>query len=90
MKDMSFNNLSLRDKTLLIDDVATHLLSIEFYDHRVHLYSLNNLFIEAYHNIETRQIDRISVAQTGDLDKYLAQITLQPLIRNPRPFAPGL
>lgn len=90
MKDNSFSKLSLRDKNLLIDDVAAHLLSIEFYDHRVHLYALNNFFIEAYHNIETREIERISVAEDGDLDKYLSQITIQPFKSKRLPFAPGL
>jgi uncharacterized protein YutE (UPF0331/DUF86 family) len=86
----NFDNLSLHDKTLLIEDAATHIFSIEFYDHRVHLYSLNNLFIEAYHNIDTKKVDRISVASIGDLDKFLSRIILQPFIRDKRPFAPGL
>lgn len=90
MNDKSFNKLSLHEKSLLVEDMAAHLISIEFYDHRIHLYALNDLFIEAYHNIETREIERISVAENGDLDKYLAQIILQPWKTDRLPFAPGL
>jgi hypothetical protein len=88
MKKINFNDLSLSNKVLLIDDLATEICSIEFYDHRVYLYSMHTLFIEAYHNIETQEIERISVAEYGDLDKYLSRILLHQLTRKPGSY-PG-
>jgi hypothetical protein len=80
MKRKHFNDLSLTDKTLLIDDLAVEVSSIEYYDHRVHLYALNSLFIEAYHNLNTGEVERITVAEYGDLDKYLSRIMLYKLV----------
>jgi hypothetical protein len=76
MREIHFNDLSMHDKTLLVTDFATELCSIEFYDHRIYLYSLNSLFIEAYHNIETREIERIAVAKYSDLDKFISRVRL--------------
>jgi hypothetical protein len=78
---MLFDELPLRDKALLVDDLATFLCSIEFYDHRIHLYSLNALFIEAYHHIETGEIERISTAPYNTLDKFLTRIRIEPYYR---------
>lgn len=76
MKTNNFNELTIQDKALLVDDLAIHLCSIEFYDYRIHLYALNNLLIEAYHNIESKQIERINTAEFSDLDKFLSRITI--------------
>lgn len=73
-----FNDLSMHDKAVLVTDFATELCSIEFYDHRIYLYALNSLFIEAYHNIESGEIERISVADYTDLDKFLTRIRVIP------------
>jgi hypothetical protein len=74
-----FNKLSLHQKVLLVDDMGIELCSIEHYDHRIHLFAFNELFIEAYHNIETKQLEKIAVAEYGDLDKYLSRITISTL-----------
>jgi hypothetical protein len=79
MGAMRFNDLSMHDKQVLVDDFSTELCSIEFYDHRVHLYSLDAILIEAYHNIDSGEIERITVANYGDLDKFLTRIRIQPL-----------
>ncbi|HYC84231.1 MAG TPA: hypothetical protein VEB86_03375 [Chryseosolibacter sp.] len=76
MRPIHFNDLSLRDKALLLDDFGVLLCSIEHYDHRVYLYALNNLFVEAYHNIETKAVDRVTMAEPADLDKFLARISI--------------
>ena len=78
MSAIRFNELSMHDKALLVDDFATELCSIEFYDHRIFLYDLNGNFVEAYHNIDTREIERISIANYSDLDKFLTRIRIQP------------
>jgi hypothetical protein len=75
---MRFDELTLRNKALLVDDLAIPISSIEFYDHRIFLFSLNALFIEAYHNIETGEIERISSVPYNSLDKFLTRIRLGP------------
>jgi hypothetical protein len=76
MNTVSFNDLSMHNKILLVDDLATLVCSIEYYDHRIYLYSLNDLFIESYHNIDTGEIEKICTAAYAGLDKYLSRITL--------------
>jgi hypothetical protein len=78
-KSKTFNELSTSNKELLIDDLGIHLCSIEFYDHRIHLYALNNMFIEVFHNIETREVEKILSVDYGQLDKYTMRITLGPM-----------
>lgn len=82
MRPVHFNDLSARDKALLLEDMGVLLCSIEHYDHRVYLYALNSLFIEVYQNIETRIIERIAVASDADLDKFLSQITIDRVARS--------
>jgi hypothetical protein len=72
----TFDNLSIADKLLLIEDMGTEICSIEYYDHRVHLYSFNNLFVESFQNIETKDIEKIGVCTYADLDKFLSRVTL--------------
>ncbi|MGC1242898.1 MAG: hypothetical protein WA874_15015 [Chryseosolibacter sp.] len=79
MKPARFNELTLVDKAWLVSEFGALLLSIEYYDHRIHLFSLNSHFIEMYQNLETRQIDRISVASYKDIDKYLPRIIIGSL-----------
>ena len=80
MKDLAFDALVLKDKLTLVNDFASEIMSIEFYDHRIRLYSLNSILIESYQNIETRQIEQIHSLTRGDLDKYLSQITISALL----------
>ena len=76
MKAARFNELSLVDKNWLVLEYGDYLISIEYYDYRVHLYSLNSLFIEMYQNIETRQVERITIASGNDLNKFLSRILI--------------
>jgi hypothetical protein len=80
MRQVPFNELSMKHKVVLIEDFSEELASIEFYEHRIKLFALDSLFIEAYQNIETKEIDRITLAEYGDLDKYLPWITLSSLL----------
>jgi hypothetical protein len=77
MKTVHFNELSMHDKVLLIEDLGQELCSIEHYDHRIYLYSFNSLLIEIYRNIESQKIERITVATYGDLDKFVSRITIR-------------
>ncbi|MBT1703323.1 hypothetical protein [Chryseosolibacter indicus] len=81
MGQTSFNNLSIQDKVLLIEDIGIELCSIEFYDHRIFLYAFDTLLIEIYKNIETKKVESITVASFGDLDKFTSRITLPHSLR---------
>jgi len=80
MKDTSFDQLSMQNKVTLVRDFADDLCSMEFYDHRIYLYSLNSMMIEVYENIETKEIENIITIQYSDLDKYLSRITMSSLL----------
>jgi hypothetical protein len=71
-----FNELTLVDKAWLVYEFGDFLVSIEYYDYWVHLYSLNNSLIELYQHMGTRQIDRIEAASYSALDKYLSRIII--------------
>jgi hypothetical protein len=79
--NISFNELRMQDKLTIVEDFATELCSIEYYDHRIYLYAINDLMIEAYHNIATKEIEKIVVAEYRDLDKFLPWITLSSLLK---------
>jgi hypothetical protein len=79
MRQVKFNELPLTDKALLVSEFGSFLESIEFYDYRIHLYSLNSNFIEIYYNILTRQIERIVLVDYQALDKYLSRILIPNL-----------
>jgi hypothetical protein len=80
MRQVKFNELPLTDKALLVSEFGMFLESIEYYDYRIHLYSLNANFIEIYYNILSRQIERIILIDYQGLDKYLSRI-LMPNLR---------
>lgn len=79
MKAARFNELTLVDKAWLVSGFGDLLVSIEYYDYRIFLFSLNSHFIEMFQNIDSRQIEKISVASYKDLDKYLSRILIGSL-----------
>jgi hypothetical protein len=81
MNVQAFDNLKIRDKILLIEDMGELVFSLEFYEHRIYLYSFNTMFIEAYKNLETDQFEKIHTVAIADLDKFLSQITLGNLVQ---------
>lgn len=74
-----FNDLPLALKADLINDFGRLVLSIEHYDYRVDLISLEGIFIEQYENIDNRKIEKITLASYHDLDKYLSRIVIGSL-----------
>jgi len=76
-QQVKFNELPLPDKALLMAEFGTYLESIEFYDYWIHLYALHAHLIEVYYNTQTRQIEKISMAEYKDLDKYLSRIIIR-------------
>ena len=54
---------------------------MEFYEHRIYLFSFNSMFVEAYRNLESGEIESINSITLADLDKFLSQITLGNLVR---------
>ena len=79
MKATRFNELTLVDKAWLVSEFGDLLLSIEYYDFRIFLFSLNDHFVEMYQNIDSRQIDKICIASYKDMDKYLSRILIGTL-----------
>ena len=79
MKSNSFDNLKLADRAWLVLQFGQLLTSIEHYDVRVYLFTLNNSFIEVYKNLETHQIQKISIAHYKELDKYMPGIMIGSL-----------
>jgi hypothetical protein len=69
-----FDQLAMVDKAWLLDEFGDYLMSIEYYEHRIFLYSFNNSFVELFENIDTRQVEKIETAPYGALDKYLSRI----------------
>jgi len=82
MKTSCFNDLSLTLKRKIIREFATPVVSIEYYDHRIDLFSLHTSLIECYQNISTGMIEKISEASYRDLDKYLSRIMIGNLKLN--------
>lgn len=82
MKKNCFGDLSLELKGRIIEDFATPLMSIEYYDYRIDLFNLNTTFIERYQNIDSGKIEKITEANYHDLDKYLSRIVVGSLKKN--------
>ena len=78
-KKNSFAALSLELKASIIEEFASPLISIEYYDHRIDLFSLNTLLIERHRNIDSGQIEKITEATYHELDKYLSRIVIGKL-----------
>lgn len=81
MNVQSFDSLKMAEKILLIEDMGELVFSLEFYEHRIYLFSFNAMFIEAYKNIQTDEFEKIHSVSLADLDKFLAQITLGNLVQ---------
>jgi len=81
-KQKTFDELTNREKALLLEDTGVLVCSIEFYDYRIYLYEFNNLMVEVFQNIESRKIEQITTANYGNLDKYASRITMSSLFSN--------
>lgn len=81
MNVQAFDNLKTEDKILLLEDMGELVFSMEFYEHRIYLFSFNTMFIEVYRNLESGKIESINSITLDDLDKFLSQITLGNLVR---------
>lgn len=76
MKQNKFNDLPLQEKVLIISEYAEFLMTVEVIGYRIHLYSLNSHFVEAHHNLSTREVDKILITSYADLDRFLARVTV--------------
>ncbi|HEY0654421.1 MAG TPA: hypothetical protein VGD65_14875 [Chryseosolibacter sp.] len=81
MDVQAFDNLKINEKMLLLEDMGELVFSMEFYEHRIFLYSFDSMFIEAYKNLETNEVEKIHTVSLADLDKFLSQVTLGNLVR---------
>ncbi len=77
MRNPIFNELPVNRQLHILNEFAVPVFSMEYYDHRLNLFSLGSYFIEVYEDIDTRRIEKICVATYSDLDKYLSQILIK-------------
>lgn len=82
MRSLPFNELAMPDRAWITYEFGDFLISIEYYDHRIFLFSLHSQFIELYQNIDTRQIEKIEAVPYRALDKYLNRILIGTFKRN--------
>jgi hypothetical protein len=82
MRSLSFNELAMSDRAWITYEFGDFLMSIEYYEYRIFLFSLQSQFIELYQNIDTRQIEKIEALPYCALDKYLNRILIANLKRN--------
>lgn len=75
--------MSLLHKELLIEDIGVHLVSIEHYDHRIHLYALNDLLIEMRYDVGTKELSSVESISYEDIDKYLSRILIHDILNRP-------
>jgi hypothetical protein len=83
MNSQNFDELTINNKIVLIEDMGELVCSIEFYEHRIFLFSFNSMFVEAYRNIDTDKIEKIQTVTFQELDKFLSRIMLGNLVRQP-------
>lgn len=76
MKQNKFNDLPLDEKVLIVSEYAKFLMTLEIIGYRIHLYSLNNNFVEVHHNLASREVERITIIDFSALDKYLNRINV--------------
>jgi hypothetical protein len=81
MSVQAFDSLKTKDKILLLEDMGELVFSMEHYEHRIYLFSFNSMFVEAYKNLESGEIESIHSIALDDLDKFLSRITLGNLVR---------
>ena len=76
MENEYFNCLTLTEKQDFLREHGVFMVTTDFYGSSIHLYSLNNAFIEVYHHPVLRSVMRISYANQQDLNKHLKSISL--------------
>ena len=54
-------------------------MSVDYFQYTVKLYCWDGRFIEQYFDTEQREISRITLAGTKDLEKYMKDISLADL-----------
>ncbi|HEV8512212.1 MAG TPA: hypothetical protein VGQ59_03015 [Cyclobacteriaceae bacterium] len=58
---------------------GTYLVTIEYYAHKVNLYTVDAEFYEIHYNNVDNEIEKINLATEDDLKKYLSRIELEKL-----------
>lgn len=76
MSSKEFNQLSNDKKARIILNESVFLASIQDYNCKVHLYSLNNFFVEVRLTPITNDVMKIAIVNTNELDKFIHQIEL--------------
>lgn len=69
---MDLNQLANR-----ITNFGQFVEAIEYYNRRINLYAVDNVYYEVYYNQETNDIEKINQVTEQDLTKYLNRIKLR-------------
>lgn len=74
-----FNRLELCFKRIVVKELGVFLMSTDFFNYTVELYSWDVFFIEQYYDNIQGSITRITLACDKDMDKYMDDISLADL-----------
>jgi hypothetical protein len=69
---MDLNHLANR-----ITNFGQYIETIEYYNRRINLYSVDSDYYEVYYNQETNEIEKINLVTDQDLTKYLNRIKVK-------------
>lgn len=78
-----FNSLELFFKVNFVRKNGTLLIAIDYFNYKARLYSWDKFLIEVYYDNDLRRITLITLAGKKSLEKYLNQIDISELGRNP-------
>ncbi|HZX74282.1 MAG TPA: hypothetical protein VFE57_07675 [Cyclobacteriaceae bacterium] len=53
---------------------GVYIMSIEYYRHKVNLYSLDSSFVEVYYDDDLNKIVKVHRSEADDLNKFLSRI----------------
>lgn len=76
MTRLEFENLPLNDKAKWVWENGIYLETMVHGTFKVNLYAVGKEFIEVYLDDATNEVDKIALAEAGDVNKYLDKIEL--------------
>ena len=74
-----FNSLDTYLKSEILRKQADYLITIQYYHYTVKLFTWDRFFIEQYYDNDTGEVSRISLASSGDIRKYIKDVSLDEL-----------
>lgn len=75
----TFEKLDVKNRYELLRREGERLLTVSHYNFCVTLYTLNGNLVESYFNIKTLKVEKVEVAESPDLEKYVDYITIHDI-----------